>query len=229
MRPLKAIFSSVKHAVFGHEIRERRILAGVGRGITMTIDPAAKTQRILGLDEREIQREFAAFSRWAEVLVDIGSSDAYYGLIFRKYNAAGGVHLIDANPDFSALQRRHFALNFPGSHVDAQTAFVSPPDKQGPGTILLSRDLPIRGKRVFFKIDVDGWELDVLKSAESLFADTECRFIIETHSAELEQACIRLLESHDYRTRVIPNAWWRAFIPERRPIAHNRWLSAVRR
>lgn len=226
---LRSFFDTCKFAVFGREIRERRILAGAARGLLMRIDPAAKTQRLLGLDEREIQREFVAFSRWAEVLVDIGSSDAYYGLLFRKYNADGTVYLIDGNGAFAPLQRRHFEINFPGAQPEVRTAFVTPPDRQGEGTTLLSRDLPVAGRRVFFKIDVDGWELDVLKSAEALLVGSECRLIIETHTAELEQACIRFLEDRGYRTRIIDNGWWRTILPEQRPIVHNRWLSAVRR
>ena len=226
---IKPFLHACKFAIFGREVRERRILGGAARGLVMLIDPSAKTQRILGLDEREIQKTFVAFSRWAEALVDVGSSDAYYALFFRKHNAAGTVHLVDANPEFKPLQTRHFSINFPGSQLDARTAFVAPPGRQGEGTLLLSRDMPLAGRRVFFKIDVDGWELDVLKSAEELLAGTECRFIIETHSAELEHACIRFLESHGYRTSVIANAWWRRIVPEQRPIAHNRWLSAVRR
>ncbi len=224
--PVKTLLRYVKFAVFGKEIRERRILAGAARNVVMLIDPAAKTQRIVGLDEREIQSTFVAFSQWADTLVDIGASDAYYGLVFRKHNPTGNVHLVDANADFLPLQQRHFALNFPGSQLDARTAFVTPPDRQGEGTILLSKDLPVAGRRVFFKIDVDGWELDVLKSAEALISITECRFIIETHSPELEQSCIRFLTAHGYRVTVIPNAWWRIAVPEQRP-AHNRWISAV--
>jgi hypothetical protein len=52
------------------------------------------------------------------------------------------------------------------------------------------------------------------------------RWIIETHSLDLENGCIELLRSAGFQTRVIPNGWWRVFIPELRPIAHNRWLAA---
>jgi hypothetical protein len=224
---LGAFLRPLKNKLFGPGLRPHRIRFGIARGLLMQIDPAAKTQRILGLDEREIQREFVNASRWADVLVDVGSSDGYYGLIFHKYNPRGTVHLIDGNPDFAPQQRAHFAANFPKARPECYTRFVTPPDRQGPGTMLLSRDLPIRGRRVFFKIDVDGWELDVLKSAEALLADTACRFLIETHSPALERDCIAFLTGHGFETRLIPNAWWRVFVPENRP-PHNRWLAAVR-
>jgi len=226
---LRNLVSRLKFAVFGRATRVRSILAGAASGLRMEIDPSAKTQRLLGLDEREIQSEFVRFSRWADTLVDVGSSDAYYGLIFHKHNAAGSIHLIDANRDFAPIQRRHFALNFPNATIDARTAFVTPPEQQSEGTLCISRDLPLTGRRVFLKIDVDGWELDVLRSAEDLLSKTPCRLLIETHSPELERACIEFLETRGYRTRIIRNAWWRRFIPELRPLELNRWLAATPR
>jgi hypothetical protein len=50
--------------------------------------------------------------------------------------------------------------------------------------------------------------------------------LIETHSLALETACARFLDELHYSVIVIPNAWWRKFIPELRPTDHNRWLWA---
>lgn len=229
---LSPLLRTIKHALFGHGLRPRRIYFGAARGLVMQIDPSAKTQRILGLDEREIQRTFVDFARWADVLVDIGASDGYYSLIFHKHNPQGAIHMIDANPVFSAEQRAHFVANFPAlpSTINFHTRFVAPPESAvEPDKLVLSRDLPLRKKKVFLKIDVDGWELDILRSAEALLPEAECRFVVETHSAELERDCKAFLEARGFAVTIIPNAWWRALVPERRPIAHNRWFSAVRR
>jgi hypothetical protein len=226
---LGSLLRPLKHAWFGRGLRTRRILGGAASGLRMEIDPAAKSQRLLGLDEREIQRTFVRDARWADVLVDVGSSDGYYGLIFRKYNPTGAVHLIDANADFAPVQQANFKVNFPNLPAPhSLVKFVAPAERQDERSCLLSRDLPLAGRRVLFKIDVDGWELDVLKSAEALFSHTECRFIVETHSLALEQACAAYLSAHGFQVRIIPNAWWRFFIPEQRPISHNRWFAASR-
>ena len=227
--PLRSLARRLKLALLGRETRLRRIRAGAARGLRMQIDPAAKTQRILGLDEREIQPVFVACSRWADVLVDVGSSDAYYGLIYRRHNSAGEIHLIDINPAFAPLQRAHFEENFPGTPVHCHSRFVGPLDSTDPSVLVLSRDLPLRGRKVLFKIDVDGWELDILRSAEGLLPHAECRFIIETHSIALERACADFLSERGFAVTIIPNAWWRMLIPERRPLEQNRWLSAARR
>ena len=227
---LGSLLRPLKHILFGRGLRTRRILGGAARGLRMEIDPAAKTQRLLGLDEREIQRAFVRDARWAEVLVDVGSSDGYYGLIFRKYNPTGAVHLIDANPDFAPVQQAGFRVNFPSLPAPhSLVKFAAPAERQDERSCLLSRDLPLAGRRVLFKIDVDGWELDVIKSAEELFDRTECRFIVETHSLELERACAAYLSARGFQVKIIPNAWWRRFIPEQRPISHNRWFTAARK
>ena len=44
----------------------------------------------------------------------------------------------------------------------------------------------------------------------------------------LEQECLRILRDAGYRTIVVPNAWWRHFVPELRPLELNHWLVAFR-
>ena len=78
----------------------------------------------------------------------------------------------------------------------------------------------------FVKIDVDGAELEVLQSAEETLRTFQPTVVVETHSQQLEDGCIRLLTGLGYSTEVVENAWWRTLYPEFRPIAHNRWLLA---
>jgi hypothetical protein len=82
----------------------------------------------------------------------------------------------------------------------------------------------------FIKIDVDGAELDVLKSSAGLLKSaTDLAILVETHSATLEHSCKAYLEQCGFEAFVIRNAWWRFVIPEQRPIAHNRWIWARKR
>ena len=83
------------------------------------------------------------------------------------------------------------------------------------------------------KVDVDGAEMDVLRGAKQLIAGSAVRWIIETHTSELERECIVQLQSAGYVTRVIKKAWWRIIFPEvriaaHRPENHNQWLVAAR-
>ena len=96
------------------------------------------------------------------------------------------------------------------------------------GSMYISLDDLIidRSKCGFIKIDVDGTECDVLDSGVSLLMEASAYLLIETHSREIERECIIRLETLGYVCRIIQNAWWRIFIPELRPINHNRWLWA---
>ena len=68
-------------------------------------------------------------------------------------------------------------------------------------------------------------EIDVLEGGQEMLS-RDCRLIVETHSEELERGCIQRLEALGYSCRIIGNAWYRALIPEARPIPHNRWFVA---
>jgi hypothetical protein len=81
---------------------------------------------------------------------------------------------------------------------------------------------------VFIKIDIDGPEAEVLADGKETLRHRDCRLLIETHSPEAEAGCLAQLRELGYTTRVISPAWWRLFLPERRPIPHNRWLAAWR-
>jgi hypothetical protein len=81
-------------------------------------------------------------------------------------------------------------------------------------------------KTIFFKIDVDGGELNVLKSGIKQIENNQCYFIIETHSLRLEQDCINFFKNLQYESKIIKNYFWRSILPEHRTITHNRWLVA---
>jgi hypothetical protein len=68
-----------------------------------------------------------------------------------------------------------------------------------------------------------------LKGVENTLKQRSCKLIVETHSRDLEENCIKYLSGLGYSSKVIPNAWWRAIVPELRPIEHNRWFLAEKR
>ena len=78
----------------------------------------------------------------------------------------------------------------------------------------------------FIKMDVDGAEAKILSGATAINSLPDIRWLIETHSTEFETMCVFQLERFGFKTKIVKNAWWRNFVPELRPIAHNRWLVA---
>jgi hypothetical protein len=127
----------------------------------------------------------------------------------------------------AALQRNAQMNGLAGdARLRVRNQFVGRADRQDV-TSLDALDLD-RRQRGFLKIDVDGAEMDVLLSGRRLLAEAPLDIMLETHSAELERDCRQLLAAAGFTCQVIPNAWWRIFVPELRPIAHNRWLWATK-
>ena len=224
---MKFLKQYIKRLLFGAGIKQKKIIAGLASGIKMNIDMAHKLQRYLGLDEREVQSWFKKFAQSSSLFVDIGASDAYYGLIYFKLNNLGEQFLCDANPNFVTIQKENFLLNgYDMSRVHLVSKFIS--NQEDATHVSLDRLVTNTSSTIFIKIDVDGGELHVLKGMEKTLATVNCKIIVETHSVELEKDCIEFLYSQGYQTAIIDNAWWRFLIPEQRPIPHNRWFKAER-
>ena len=84
--------------------------------------------------------------------------------------------------------------------------------------------LPLRPAR---EPHIEGAEVKALGGAAVLLHRLDVRWLIETHSADLERECLDILHLAGYKTRVISPAWWRFFLPEQR-CGHNRWLAAAK-
>jgi hypothetical protein len=93
------------------------------------------------------------------------------------------------------------------------------------GVMSLDSLLPDISFPCFIKVDVDGEEEEILKGSERLNQRQGVRWLTETHSHDLEIACEARLRRANFKTVIIPNARWRAVLPELRPCGHNRWLA----
>lgn len=219
----------IKYILFGKGLQQKKILFGKARGIKMFINPTYKVQRIIGADEREIQSLFVHFAKKCNYFFDVGSSDGYYSLLYKKYNPSGEVYLFDTDEKFEEVQKNHFAINKINSGFHMYFKIVS--DKNDDAHICLDNfKIKLDSFKIkitaLFKIDVEGGELMVLGGMHDTLINCNCYLIIETHSRQLERDCINFLLQKKYQTRIIKNAWWRIILGERRPLAHNRWLVA---
>jgi hypothetical protein len=139
-------------------------------------------------------------------------------------------HVFSFDPDpraVACLQRNLESNGLQGSpKLSLSKTYVG--SSNGPGRISADTLASSLVAPCFLKVDIDGGEGDLLRAASSrLLHMNQLRWIVETHSAALEQECNGILLSHGYVTRIVPNAWWRAIIPEQRPGEQNRWLIAT--
>jgi hypothetical protein len=218
------VWQFAKHLVFGHGSRPRTIWFGPGAGCRLVIDPAEKSQRIVGLDEAEIAGVFRRSISGTRTFIDIGASDGYYPLIALRLNPS--LTAIGCEPQVHFEQRawENYRLNFQNN----VSRMVWVPKLVGSGQEHTSLDRLAEGRPGPFlvKIDVDGAEIDVLRSGPTLLSRSDCRVLLEVHSHDLEATSMRLLESYGFTCRIVKNAWWRSIVPETRVIELNRWLFA---
>lgn len=215
----------IKQILFGKAVGFRKIKLGIAKGIKMKIDPLNKSQRILGLDEFEIHKYFKKFSQQYNAFIDIGSSDGYYSLIYRKYNKTGKIFSCEADANLKGEQIENFKVN--SFVVDGLFSFTS----GYIGNVEIQNTICIDSlvkhepfKNIFFKIDIEGEEANALKGALGCLKSYECALIIETHNLRVELECIAILEEVGYNCKIINNSGFRILLPETRVIDHNRWL-----
>jgi hypothetical protein len=228
IRHPKIVKAKIKRLLFGQR-GNIRIKAGIAKGLVMDIDPDNQSQRILGLAEAEISSQFRKWSLQSDVLIDIGSADGYFGLVYRKLNPSGLAMMFDAASQYKQVQEANFKANGFYDGYESYSKYVS--DTTTDKTVSIDdilRSKRMEKSRLLFKIDVDGGELLVLNGIRSTLQNSNCKLIIETHSLELEASCMSYLNDLGYKTTIVDNAWWRAIIPEVRPIGHNRWFLAER-
>ena len=200
----------------------RRLCGGVSRGLTMAIDLRIQLQRYLGLDEREIASAVSRLSSSCRTLVDIGANDGYYTVAFLESDA---VRVVACEPGPASEQ---LLANAEANGHQLSNRFRLEQRLVGNGAeeATLEEILDDHPRPIFVKLDVDGGELSVIQSVEHYPHLNDISWVVETHSAELEQACIDWFSAHRYQSRIIGPAWWRRLIPEQRPLEQNRWLVA---
>jgi hypothetical protein len=222
------LLSTMKRLVIVPGSRERTIRGGPLRGIKMNLDLSFQTQMWLGLFEREIFSDLIAHSRGIRTALDIGVGYGDYTLYFLLKTQAERVIACEPSAEMQSHLFQNLRLNGieETPRLEVVKKFVTSYVDKNEVTLdeLASSVKP----PILVKMDVDTFESKVLRGASEFLRLPDVRWIVETHSKALEEECVSIFQQAGYRTKVIRNAWWRLFVPDLRPIEHNRWLSAIR-
>lgn len=220
------IVSRIKQLVVAEGEAARTIKTGPFKGLTMNLNLTSQTQMYLGLFERETYVELKSLSAGIAMGIDIGAAYGEYTLFFLAKTQAIKVLAFEPSEDMRSGLRENLRLNSleRDPRLEISSKLVGN-ENSGDVCDLDSLAHVIRSP-CLIKMDIDGGETTVLEGASKLLQFPQIRWLIETHSPELEQSCLSILNKAGYITKIIPNAWWRRFVPEQRPIEHNRWLIA---
>ncbi len=192
----------------------------------MDLDSRHDRQRLWGLYEREISYIFEQYAQRIKTAVDVGAGDGYYTLYFLAKTSARQVFAFEP----SQQAREHVESNLRANGLGQDTRLLLSSQSVGRNSGAETTTLQSISQTIetpcFIKIDVEGAEADILAGAGPVLEQPEVVWLIETHSLRLEEECEYWLTQRRYETVIVPNAWWRAIVPELRPIPHNRWLFA---
>lgn len=224
----------IKPLLFSPKAAPHSIRFGPAKGVRFVLSRMHGLQQEFGVYESELNGIFRREAPWADVIYDVGASTGYTTLLMGCLGSSA--RLVSFEPDQASLEalRRNLQLNPSiASRVEVVPVAVGSRTSREVGERFgqAAIDDLVEGALIppphLVKIDVEGCELDVLTGAARTLREHRPQLIVETHSAELEQECISLLEGNGYGVRVLKHAPWRVLWPELRPTAHNRWLVAT--
>lgn len=218
------LLSAIKQCIIPRGRSVRTIKTGAFHGLRMCLDLTSQSQMYLGIAEREVHRWLKQASKDINTAIDIGAAEGEYALYFLANTMAHRVIIVEPDRQSHALLTENLRLNgFGASERAPIIATYVANDMFALDQLESVITLPC-----CVKIDVDGGETSILRSATQLLMMPQMRWLIETHSVELEKECSEILASFGYRTTIIPNAFWRLVVPELRVSPQNRWLVARR-
>lgn len=221
-----SILRTVKQALLPAGAAPRTIQTGPFSGLEMEIDLRGQTQLYLGLWEREVQPWVKVLSSGIQTAVDIGTAQGEYLIYFLKRTGAARVFSFEPDASVWPALQRNLALN----GLERDTRIVASAkcvgNRDDEGTVRLDSFAHAIVGPCLIKMDVDGGEVDVLEGARQCLRMPAMRWLVETHSPDLERRCQTVFAEHGYDVTIIDKAWWRAILPEHRPGPQNRWMVA---
>jgi FkbM family methyltransferase len=179
----------------------------------------------LGTYEPENQKIFEKKLKKDDIVYDIGAHAGFYTLLAAEIiGPKGKVFSFEPNPRNVSYLKRHIEMNgYKNIQVletavaeKAGTRFFDPQEDSFYGRFKAGEELKVKtvalddlclmGELPFpdvVKIDVEGAELDVLKGMVKIMKKSKPIIFLSTHSQELCNSCLNLLEPLGYNFELI--------------------------
>ncbi len=221
----------LKKILFGeNKVQLHTIKFFAPRGIKLYLNAAIASKTILGFEEFETQSFFVNYSKLCNYFIDIGSSNGYYGVLYKKYNKTGTVYSFEPKEQFWEIQKKNFEVNHAFHNVTIINKYAAESDDEKHVNVNLL--LPFKSQNIFMKIDIDGGEVSLINSIKELLRDNNCFLIVETHGTQLEIDSLLIMKELGYKTQIIDQGWYRVgILKERRDairVGKNRWFIAYK-
>jgi precorrin-6B methylase 2 len=214
----------LKKVLFGSVRKPMRIPLGLYKGLTLNLDPNGDLAYFFGTYEVETHAWLRSAVAVARSFVDIGAGNGEMVVWALSHANIEQVLSYDAAPERFELLKGNLALN--GFATDSRLRAVCGEfagETSRPADIRNVMALP---EPILLKMDIDGGEQHVLDELAEVLRRKQILVLIETHSRELDSACLAQLRAAGYQARQIAHSKWRLFLPEHRPLEFNQWIVA---
>ncbi len=200
-----------------------KVRRGPLAGMVIELDPRVEADSILGAYESRIQEAMCSELRDGDKVFDVGAHFGYVALVIATCLGSSG-EVVCFEPDPLAYRTLCSNVELNGASIEARITKVRAAVGASAGRATFSRGVhSTRGKlseagdvevdvvtlddaRQRFgvprlvKVDVEGGELEVLKGGAELLRTRATIFVVETHSASLNDACKQVFESYGYES-----------------------------
>jgi hypothetical protein len=188
----------------------------------MQLDFSGQTPKYLGMFEWELHNFYGSVLPASRLVFDVGGAEGYCALLYAAHSP-GRVISFEPNPSEVELLRANIGRN-PELRTRMEVKELAIGRENGSEAVRLDSLSAEIGAPDFIKVDVDGWELDVLAGGEQTLQVKRPHLVIETHTKRLEDQCGELLLACGYRPIIKHNRQlWKE---TRGGSSHNRWLLA---
>ena len=193
---------------------------GIGRGLNMGVDfQRGETSLYFGLYEIELNRHLRSIAKRGYTSFDLGGQYGYDALLLAKLTGAH-VLSVEMDPELAQEITENARANPALPRIDVEAAFVS--DEEGETSVTIDGLARRHFVPDLIKLDIEGGEVAALRGAKTVLTDRKPAIQLEVHGADIEWECLDLLRSAGYPPPTVVDR--RTWLPEHRPIAHNRWL-----
>jgi hypothetical protein len=167
------LISKLKSRMVPNIDQKRTIPLGLYKGLRLDMNLGSQTQVYLGLWERETYRPIKSAATRASWFVDVGAGRGELCVYFAKCEHVKKIIAIEPSSVETSHLRKNMVYNIiDPERVDIIEKFVG--NRDDDGWIKLDQLAIIPSHRGFIKIDVDGFELDVLQGAHQLLKQAVC-------------------------------------------------------
>jgi FkbM family methyltransferase len=205
-----------------------RVAGGPLAGLVLEVDPRLHKEMLAGRYEPQVERAIQQLLAGGDTAFDVGAHLGYFSLTMAtRVGGSGRVVAFEPDPVVAGQLQRNLGLqDHPLETVvvplvaavgarsgrvpfacgaDSSTGRLSGTGGVEVEVTTLDEAVERFGEPRLVKVDVEGAELEVLRGGRRLLGRRSATFVVETHSEELERACVRLLESLGYRCGRLPD------------------------